>query len=490
MTTGLKTSRLINVTVSLSEVGAQYANYDSLLILGDTSVIGVGERIRSYNGIDEVAEDFSTTDPEYLASVKFFAQSPQPESVFIGRWASSATKAYLPGGVLTSTEQTLTTWTAITNGSFNITIDGTAKSLSSLSFASAANLNAVATVISTALGSAGTCTWNGQYFTITSATSGTSSSVAYATAGSSGTNIATMLKLTSTTASPPVAGYAAESLDTCVAALDNLPTFWYGLTVVSATAQQADLITVSDYIEAAGNHIHGISTSNTQVLSSTVTTDVASVCKAAGYKRTFVQYSQAAYVAASFFGRAFTVDWAGSNTTITLMWKKEPGVTPETLTASQADTLISKRCNFYVYYDNDTAILQNGVMSGDAFFDDIHGIDAFANALAVNLWNALYTSTTKIPQTDAGNHQLVTVAEATCATYVTNGFFAPGTWNIGGFGTLKQGDYLDKGYYVYCAPCSTQSVADRTARKSMPIQVAGKLAGAIHSVDVGVTINR
>ncbi|MFX5157774.1 DUF3383 family protein, partial [Acinetobacter baumannii] len=67
---------------------------------------------------------------------------------------------------------------------------------------------------------------------------------------------------------------------------------------------------------------------------------------------------------------------------------------------------------------------------------------------------------------------------------------APGVWNSAGFGALKQGDTLAKGYYVYAPAIATQSQADREARKAVPFQVAAKEAGAIHTVDVLVTVNR
>ena len=67
---------------------------------------------------------------------------------------------------------------------------------------------------------------------------------------------------------------------------------------------------------------------------------------------------------------------------------------------------------------------------------------------------------------------------------------APGIWTQAGFGTLLQGDNLPLGYYVWAPLVATQNSADRAARKSVPIQVAAKLAGAIHSVAVLVNINR
>jgi hypothetical protein len=96
------------------------------------------------------------------------------------------------------------------------------------------------------------------------------------------------------------------------------------------------------------------------------------------------------------------VNFTGNNTTITLKFKTEPGVTYETLTTAQAAAIDAINGNVYVYYANDTAIIQQGVMANGDFFDERHGLDWLQNYVQTNLYNLLYTSTTKIPQTDAG----------------------------------------------------------------------------------------
>ncbi|MNT74193.1 hypothetical protein D3C72_2129930 [compost metagenome] len=73
---------------------------------------------------------------------------------------------------------------------------------------------------------------------------------------------------------------------------------------------------------------------------------------------------------------------------------------------------------------------------------------------------------------------------------MNNGYLAPGVWNSAGFGALKQGDTLSKGYYVYTPPIAAQSQVDREARKSVSFQVAAKESGAIHSVDIAINVNR
>ncbi|WP_413742492.1 DUF3383 family protein [Sodalis sp. RH15] len=270
-------------------------------------------------------------------------------------------------------------------------------------------------------------------------------------------------------------------------------TNWYGLAVADdADLVDGDVISVAAAIEASSlSHIFAVTTGDAMTLSATSSADLAAKLKAASYSRTFVQYSTSSkYAALSAFGRAFTVDFTGSNTTITLKFKTEPGVTYETLTLSQAAAVDGKNANVYVYYANDTAILQQGVMANGDFFDERQGLDWLQNYVQTNLYNLLYTSTTKIPQTDAGVTRLLTNVEASMDQSVTNGLVAPGVWNGGDIGQLVAGDTLTKGYYVYAAPIADQAQSDREARMAPLIQVACKLAGAVHYADVQINVVR
>jgi len=317
------------------------------------------------------------------------------------------------------------------------------------------------------------------------------SSVGYATTGS-GTDISVQLKLTSSTNVALVGGYDAETPVECAAVLANLSANWYGL-MFQASVQPTDnqSLDVSAFIEALDiTRIYGVTIINSNVLSSLVTNDLASLMKDAGYRQSMCQYSQNAYAIASLFGRMFSVDFNANRSTITLMYKQEPGVTGEDLSETQAAVLKDKRCNVFADYVNDTMIIQFGVMSGSAYIDEIHGLDWFQNAVQTNCYNVLYQSTSKIPQTDAGVNQLTNAISSACDQAVNNGLVAPGTWNADGFGELSNGQYLKTGYYIYAQPLALQSQSDREARMAPPIQVAIKLAGAIQSMDVLINVNR
>ncbi|EDR7543737.1 DUF3383 domain-containing protein [Salmonella enterica subsp. enterica serovar Grumpensis] len=285
---------------------------------------------------------------------------------------------------------------------------------------------------------------------------------------------------------------AAEKLMDAVNAVMGY-TSWYGLGIADKEdIADDDWLKVAAAVEASGvSRILAITTSDPATMDATSTTDLAYKLKAAKYGRTFVQYSSSnKYAALSAFGRAFTVNFNGSNTTITLKFKQEPGITYETLTTDQAAALDARNCNVFVYYQNDTAILQQGIMSSGDFFDERHGLDWLQNYVQTNLYNLLYTSTTKVPQTDAGVTRLLSNVEQSMDQSVTNGLVAPGVWNGGPIGQLNSGDTLTKGYYVYAQPISEQAQADREARKAPVIQVACKLAGAVHFADVQINVVR
>ncbi|NPD58848.1 DUF3383 family protein [Klebsiella aerogenes] len=383
MEKGLPLNRITNVTVTLSARAAQGRNFGSMLILGDSTVIPIAERLRAYSSPDDIGDDFGVDSEEYKAAVIWFSQQPQPTLVYVGRWVKTL-----------------------------------------------------------ADGEAGT----------------------------------------------------AESLLEAVNALMDYNA-WYGLHLAVPDADYPDdatIITVSAAIEASTvSRIFGITTDEVTILDAATTTDLASKLKAAKYSRTFIQYSTSSrYAALSAFARAFTVDFTGSNTTITLKFKQEPGIIYETLGTSQANNLEAKNCNVYVYYENDTAILEQGVMSNGDFFDERHGLDWLQNAVQTADFNTLYTSTTKIPQTDAGTTTRIANIELVLDKAVQNGLFAPGKWTGGPMGQLNTGDMLTKGYYTWAENVDDQLQVDREARKGVPIQVAGKLAGAVHYGSVAITVVR
>jgi hypothetical protein len=490
----LPTSRLVKVSVTLTPEAAQGQSLNTLLVLGTSSVIDPVERMRSYSDLTAVASDFGTSAEEYKAALLWFSQVPQPSSLLVGRWVNASSTGGIRGATLSASQQLLATWNAVASGGFTIVKDGAAPTnVTGLNFSAAANLNAVAAIIQAAVAGT-TCVWNAtfQRFEITSNTAGATSSIGFLTAPGSGTDISPMLAMRSTSSGAYI--YQGQVAETAVAAIqlfdNNYGQQWYAVTIPSAV--DADHLAVAPFIEATTTkHIYGVSTQAAGVLSSVSTTDIAYLLSQLHFAKTVVQYSSSSpYSVCSLLGRQLTVDYAGNSTVITLMYKQEPGIVAENLNSTQVSALEAKNCNVLVAYNNGTAIIEPAKCSSGEYVDVVTGTDALAVELQRDVYNVLYTSGTKIPQTDAGMHIFATVMEATCERYVNNGFIAPGTWQSDGFGSLKYGDLLPKGFYVYVPPVASQAQADRAARKSVPFKIAVKLAGAVHTVTIDAQVNQ
>src|ERR1019366_4563234 len=177
-------SDFVSVSVNISPLSIPYANFGLPIFVGDSNVIDINQRYRTYTTIIGVGQDFGNTSSEYLAAQLFFSQQPQPAQLFIGRWARTATAGLMHGASLTAAQRVLTNFTTITTGAFFIAIDGVPQDISGLNFSAALNLNGVAALIQAALPAGDLCVFGAvnNRFDIISSTTGIASSVSFGAA--------------------------------------------------------------------------------------------------------------------------------------------------------------------------------------------------------------------------------------------------------------------------------------------------------------------
>ncbi|MDG5825304.1 DUF3383 family protein [Xylella fastidiosa subsp. pauca] len=211
---------------------------------------------------------------------------------------------------------------------------------------------------------------------------------------------------------------------------------------------------------------------------------------ASGHDRTVVLYDTTdPYAVISWLARALSVNFSANNAALTMKFKHLPGVAADQLTQTQVAQCLRLGINYYAYVD-DVAMVAEGTCLGGRFFDEVHLLDWLVDAVQKEVFAVLHRSPTKVPLTDAGTHLLIAACKKVCQEGVRNGAFAPGLWNGEAFGALATGDYLEAGFYVWADSVDTLSTSDRQARRAPPLQIAVKLAGAIHAVDVLIHFDR
>ncbi len=479
----LPISSIVNVQINVSPLAQQRAGFGLLNLVGISDVISIGERYRLYSNITGVAADFATTDEEYLAATTYFSQSPRPTELMISRRALTDASASLVCGL--NAESDYTVWKLITDGSFKITLDGGVEDVvGSLDFSSASSMAGVAAVIEAGL-AAGTCTWTGSRFIFNSGTTGVTSFITVLTAGATGTDISTQEFTDGRAPSARIYdGIDAESMTAALDAINDVNDSFYG---VAGTKEINDEQTAEDaaaWCEPL-TKLFANSSSDANTVDPLSTSDVAYKFKQQGYNRTFTVFSRTEdYPALSVFARGATVNFEGTNTTITLKFKLLPGIAPDEFTGTEVAALKDKNCNYYTFFA-DSRMLAEGQLAIGRFIDELWGLDWLQNAVEVDVFNLLYQSTTKIPQTDKGTALITATIERVLKQAVNNGLGAPGNVTIG-----TDTVFLNKGFQVQAQKVADQSQADREARKAPVISFVLKGAGAIHSVDIIGTFER
>lgn len=198
---------------------------------------------------------------------------------------------------------------------------------------------------------------------------------------------------------------------------------------------------------------------------------------------------QARLFAAAYASRLMSVDFSGSNTTLTMNLKQLVGI-PADLGINE--TVFAQCQTVGVDFYAQVATLSETVSTGgNDYSDNVYNLTWLLGALQVATFNGLAQTPTKIPQTEQGMNTVKGTIIGVLNQAVANGFLAPGAWTATTFGnpTSLISNIADFGFYVYSAPVALQLQAQRQKRIAPLIQIAVKYAGAIQQISGIIYIN-
>lgn len=199
--------------------------------------------------------------------------------------------------------------------------------------------------------------------------------------------------------------------------------------------------------------------------------------------------------AAAYAGRALSVNFDGVATTATMHLKTLSGINPDTnITQTYLTAADTAGVDTYPSVGGGAQYVGKVFSSGgNDYFDNVYNLDWFVFSIQVAGFNALATTSTKLPQTEPGMALLKGAYIAVLEQAKSNGFVAPGTWNsaelFGSPADLRR-NILNQGYYIYSQPVNQQTQATRVLRQAPLVRIAVKFAGAIQSSQVLVSINQ
>jgi hypothetical protein len=454
----LPVSDIIDVTVSVASGAIAPRVFNQGLIVGPSPRIpsyGANPRLREYASLAAMLADvFQNTDPEYLSATLYFSNN-ENTPVWVGRQDLTAIQTIIPHtGSIGNGYKLGDLITVVQSGGSNGVVE-----------VAAVNGSGGVTQLVTIVGQQGT---------------GYSIAAGLATTGGSGTGLEVDITAVGET--------YLQAVEACALRNQN----WYGF--MCCNAADSDHLALGAYSSANWETLlYFGSTSDVAIINGTAN-NIALQLQAVEDKAFLIysttqsgEYPNNAYTAAAVLGVYCAADTGAPSSAFTLKFKSVVGVAPEPLTQTQYNALFSANCNVYTSFGPYTILAEGFLSSGD-FFDQILFRATLINLIQTNLMNLLVSSP-KIPQTDAGEHQLLAQVDAACAALALIGYIGPNAvWTGNPVLNLATGDPLPLGYLNQAPPYSQQSAGARAARQAMPISCCLVEAGAVHSVQVNVFV--
>lgn len=493
--------RSLDVQIALSRPQAETRTNLAIACLAceNLGFLHNSSRVRFYSTLEAVEEDFIAGTEAHFGASAFFAQTPRATTLAIGEVFSADMPAQLVAPVMTAAE--LASLVAVSDGSMTITYDAgagsTTETLTSLDFTSCTDLQDVADVINTALGSGAdleavlwTPPGGSEQLVIQTVAAGDDLVIAEAVAHTSGTFVGTILGLTEAAGASVLDGYTptgvADELSSIANAAAVVDQYLYGW------ALGASLRTVVDQTAAAEwalgrTAVMALCSNDPLALDSGSSADIGSIVAATGNRRVVCIYHDNVqrYPDVSILAYMLSVNYRGKDSTVTAKFKQLPGIETVQLTETQWTTLQSKGYNTYTAIGNDARTYRDGVTQSTGWFmDTVINLDNFVEDLSVNVFN-VFLRNKKVPYTRMGQMLLADACRDTGYQYTYNGTFADRETLDS---TKKGGITLIPAVQVILTPIANMSVADRASRIGPPIEMIVQEAGAIHSIAVNVEV--
>lgn len=481
-------SYTINVSLSALPAGLAAFNTNSIAIFSNEAA-GFSEDYRAYLSPSAVATDFGTNSLTYKMAQGLFTPVPNFRTgngaLYI--FPYNAVNATSASFTTPDISDNLTAFQSVSNGSLQITIDGTTSVVSGFDFTSVQTIADIATVLKSK-GLDVNIEADGDLIRFTSRRSGSDSGVAITTISEfSGIDLSAAGYLNASAGST-VAGVNASGTTLGDAVAAALKQVYFGGVLTTQITDDTTRLANANAIQALDCIYYDSLQSLTDIAS------LGAAIKAAGLGKTrTLAYSvnNGKEAIARYATIAKSVNYNGTNTANTLNLKTLTGITGDT---GLSDTyVLSAETNGVDIYGNTGGLSVVYSNDNNGYTDDIENALWLKKSIEVAGFNYLRQTNTKIPQTESGMTGLKNAYVQVCEQGIKNGIIGAGAWNSAiPFGDPEDfaRNIAEKGYYIYSIPVAQQNQTDREARIAPVVQIAIKFSGAIHHSDVIITIER
>lgn len=507
-------SDIVTVTYVSSNPGVTAAGFGVPMIVSPNATWT--ERIRFYSDISDVADDWGTATPEYLAAEVMFSQSTGLSRLAIGRAANKPTQRYAVGVVSAAengvyslrvagpdgsawTSQTATytgvlstTWTIttayalgalVTNDSGKLyvaTVGGTSAGAGGPTGTGSTIVDGSVTWDYVGAGGAGVASNDAILYNLKTAIDAFAAPTLAIGTSLQGTAGARTLRILANVAGgffgveatdPSLLTVKQDHADPGVAAdlaaIWDANKGWYG--VVTLYNSDAYVLATAAWVESA-KRLYTPDLGDTEIILDALSgsTDVAKQLKDLAYARTGGIYHPAPdeFAGGAMMARWFPISPGGDN----WIMKSLAGITAKTYSATHETNLRAKFCNWYSPFTEDVNLVQGrGLVFANEYIDIVRFRDWYENQAQVRCAN-LIIQNEKLAYIDED----ITKIEAQLRALNTAGIRA-------------RGIAADPEPTYSIPTAASAASADRAARILRGVETTFRLAGAINELLITVS---
>lgn len=310
------------------------------MVLTSTYLLPTSTPAMSFTSAQAVADVFGAASPEAEFAQQYFTgltnQAQAPKALIVGLNMQTELAAWIQSAPITAT---LSELQAISDGALTISIDGSPVSATGIDLSEAQSLSEVATTVAAKLtGTTGAYNSDLNAFVFTTSQTGATASISYATAGSGGTDLSSMLGLTQAAGavlSPGVAAMTpAQNLDAIVAVTAN----WSQFTTLDEVTEQETAEAYAAWADVADDYVYIFWSTDSKMTSQTTQSSTIAAALQNTYNCTVMLYTESNDAAAAALAYPATIKWDQEQGMKVLFGKSATGiaasVTDETVAAT------------------------------------------------------------------------------------------------------------------------------------------------------------
>ena len=493
-------SYIVKVVPRLMAAGGTDLEFNGL-ILTKNQTIPAPALCEEFTSAEAVAEYFGRNSSEYAAAVQYFCgynnSFRKPARLFFGSRIDAARGAFIRSGAMTDAD--LATLIAISDGALVFNAGGSGTTVSSIDLTSCTSFSDIATTIQTKLTAASVdfavaFSSIQNKFTFTDNSTGSTSTVDFAGAPSSGTNLAAALKLTAARGAVLSQGVNALSVSANMNYIKAASQNWVTFTTLWSAVDSVHLDAAA-WATAQGVDYLYVGWSTDGALAAGPAGNIAEQISAANYGATAMVYGpkeSAIFV----LGMVASIDWERWQGVISTAFKHADGLAPAVTTESTAAILDGLRVNYigkFATRNDDFTFFYSGAM-----FGDYRWIDSYVNAIWLKNVIQLscmagLTSVGRVPYNERGYTLIRAWLQDPLNRAIKNGAIDAGmvlSESQKAQATIEAGRDISSelwlnGYYVQV---SDAGAAVRVNRDSPNIAIWYTYSGSVNRLNIPVTL--